>query len=81
MYRVRCDFQASSRSRRSAKESPPHQAAAVRARRTARLTSRCPSIPYVASTSPVAGLTDSNVSRDCPTPERRVKPHDLPYSK
>ena len=30
MYRVRCDFQASSRSRRSAKESPPHQAAAVR---------------------------------------------------
>ena len=58
MYRVRCDFQASSRSRRSPKDRPPHQAAAARARRTARLTSRGPSTPYAASTSLVAGLTD-----------------------
>ena len=66
MYRVRWDFQASSRSRRSCQPSPAHHVAASRARRTAAATSRSPSMGYVASTSPVAGFTDSNVSRTAP---------------
>ena len=66
MYLVRCDFQASSRSLRSSKPSPAHHAAASLARRTAAATSRSPSTGKVASTSPVAGLTDSNVSLAAP---------------
>ena len=68
MYLVMCDFHASSRSRRSGQPSPAHHVAASRARRTAAATSRSPSTPNVASTSPVAGFRDSKVSRTVPQP-------------
>ena len=55
-YRVRYDFQASSRSRRSFASSPAHHAAASRARCTAASTSAGPYTGKVAITSPVAGL-------------------------
>ena len=62
MYRIRCDFQASSRCRRSFQLSPAHQAPAAWARATVAATSASPQTGKVAMTSEVAGFSVSKVS-------------------
>ena len=71
-YRVRWDFQASSRCRRCRGVSPAHQAAASCARLTAVFTSASPHTGKVPMTSAVAGLSVSNVAADCAGPGVQV---------
>ena len=62
MYRVMCDFQASSRTCRSFQDRPAHQAAAWWARSTVSATSASPKTGKVAMTSDVAGFSVSKVA-------------------
>jgi hypothetical protein len=63
MYRMMCDFQASSRVCLSFAGRLAHHAAAWWAWSTASVTSSSPKTPKVAMTSDVAGFTVSKVSR------------------
>ena len=62
IYRVICDFQASSRACRSFQDRPAHQDAAWCACSTTAATSSAPNSGKVAITSDVAGLSVSKVS-------------------
>ncbi len=62
MYLITCDFQASSRCRRSFQLSPAHHSAAAWARATVAATSASLQTGKVAMTSEVAGFSVSKVS-------------------